>query len=665
MKIRRFAIKNVTSYRERVAFSFDERLNILIGPNGGGKSNLQKALALVLSHFFIHQYEFKLNDNEAKVEAVSLWTKRVLERTLSPFLGDDSSQEIEIVLVAEPSDIENIRAIGKNLERFNRELAYYESPFSAYEPISLIGQIPPGAEFSYRIRNLELEEPDHQTGAWGFREYLRTFFIFMRLSSRLPDIQLTSPVFFFFSERTSKGRIEIQSTQFTEQHYYSGLRTAYQAATGENTNLLQWGAQHFARLYWKAVTDAAKSRDHVTEDLFSKYPDVVLFTRYLKQLGYEWTFQTDPDSVSYGFVLRKDSGSPWLTPEMFSSGEREVVHFLLAMFALNVKDGVVLIDEPELHLHPRWQRIFLGLFRDIAPSRNNQFIITTHSPVFVTPDTINNITRIFRQPGGGSARIALKDVDLPGKQNLVRMINSQNNERVFFADRAVLVEGISDRLVISSLLDAASARFANNDAIEIIEVGGKGNFAEYRKLLDALATPSFIIADLDYLKDVGDPAVRGLFGPNATKAWEALKQKKSIDGRSAIHALRDALDKGDGNTLRVFLDYIQDRHACFVGPLTGEQRKHVDEVLDRLMVQKIIVLSDGEIEEYLPLGVADVRGIVELTIDRNWVNRVPNAERRVMLGRLICEILSPNQEARRLFMEEISRGVVTFPEPLV
>jgi len=66
MKIRRFALKNVTSYRERVTFEFDDRLNILIGPNGGGKSNLQKALALVLSNCFIHQYDFKSDDKRSQ-----------------------------------------------------------------------------------------------------------------------------------------------------------------------------------------------------------------------------------------------------------------------------------------------------------------------------------------------------------------------------------------------------------------------------------------------------------------------------------------------------------------------------------------------------------------------------------------------------------------------
>ena len=88
MKIGKLTVKNVLSYRQRTEFVFDEGINILIGPNGGGKSNLQKILALVLSKYFIHQYEFKRNDQEVKIEVVDPWTRRVLERTLSKYLGD-------------------------------------------------------------------------------------------------------------------------------------------------------------------------------------------------------------------------------------------------------------------------------------------------------------------------------------------------------------------------------------------------------------------------------------------------------------------------------------------------------------------------------------------------------------------------------------------------
>lgn len=43
--------------------------------------------------------------------------------------------------------------------------------------------------------------------------------------------------------------------------------------------------------------------------------------------------------------------------------------------------GVVLIDEVELHLHPRWQREIVGKIKDCFPKM--QFILTTHSPFVI------------------------------------------------------------------------------------------------------------------------------------------------------------------------------------------------------------------------------------------------------------------------------------------
>jgi predicted ATP-binding protein involved in virulence len=45
-------------------------------------------------------------------------------------------------------------------------------------------------------------------------------------------------------------------------------------------------------------------------------------------------------------------------------------------------EGVVLIDEVDLHMHPSWQRIVLGKLRETFP--NIQFIITTHSPIVLS-----------------------------------------------------------------------------------------------------------------------------------------------------------------------------------------------------------------------------------------------------------------------------------------
>mgnify|MGYP000614132610 CR=1 FL=1 len=45
-------------------------------------------------------------------------------------------------------------------------------------------------------------------------------------------------------------------------------------------------------------------------------------------------------------------------------------------------EGIVLIDEIELHMHPSWQRKILGALKSTFP--NIQFIITTHSPQVIS-----------------------------------------------------------------------------------------------------------------------------------------------------------------------------------------------------------------------------------------------------------------------------------------
>ncbi len=86
--------------------------------------------------------------------------------------------------------------------------------------------------------------------------------------------------------------------------------------------------------------------------------------------------------------------------DQLSSGERMLFGLIgdlarrLALANPGVEEplkgsGVVLIDEIDLHLHPRWQRLILFKLRNIFP--NIQFIVTTHSPQvlqYVRPEHI-------------------------------------------------------------------------------------------------------------------------------------------------------------------------------------------------------------------------------------------------------------------------------------
>lgn len=653
MKISEITIENVTSYKERTVFKLDSGLNILIGTNGGGKSNFQKIIAMVLANYFLPQFKYTDDDNTTSIEPIQMWRRRELERHLDKFFGQETeSQRIELILQIEDSDIGNIKDISNNLGSLNEAMRYWRKAVEVYSPAKKLDQLRSHRLVKYEIVELYLVKPEEGSSEEAFLNYLQTFFLYQRFSFDVPGLRLATPVFFFSSERTFDRDSVVQLQQATFDQIISIRQSAHKAAVGENTNLLQLGTRHFARLYLAAKETASNTRDSVVGDEFRKMPDVKLLSSYLHQLGYEWSFSTDRDNITLRFTLIRD-GDPYL-PEKFSSGEKEIVHFLLAMFALNVQDGLIVIDEPELHLHPRWQRIFLNLFRDVADDRRNQFIVATHSPIFVTPETISDVTRITLGRDG-SKHIDLANTDIPEMPQLLRMINSQNNERLFFSDRVVLVEGIQDRVVFEALVGAASEALGANQAVEIIEVGGKHNFAGYCAILEGLELPFIVIADQDYLKEVGTQQVKALFKTNPKKMKKSLQDKKAMDATTFVSLLESSIETEDLEELRSFWEHLKERRTKIVDELNETEAEDLSNCLMTLRSQGIFVLKQGEIEDYFPDEYRSFNQVVELVNLENWYRNIVSSSCRRELAEITAAALGYNSES-----DESSKVVALF-----
>ena len=78
----------------------------------------------------------------------------------------------------------------------------------------------------------------------------------------------------------------------------------------------------------------------------------------------------------YKFLIQNEDGTV-VDIDQLSSGEREVIAFFtyLATKAMNV--SILIIDEPELHLHDKWQSILLYAIHKLFP--NVQLFLATHS----------------------------------------------------------------------------------------------------------------------------------------------------------------------------------------------------------------------------------------------------------------------------------------------
>lgn len=68
--------------------------------------------------------------------------------------------------------------------------------------------------------------------------------------------------------------------------------------------------------------------------------------------------------------------------DTFSTGEKQIIYRVghLLKDLENLNDALILIDEPETSLHPKWQRKYVQFLMDVFNGLNIQFIIATHSP---------------------------------------------------------------------------------------------------------------------------------------------------------------------------------------------------------------------------------------------------------------------------------------------
>ena len=77
--------------------------------------------------------------------------------------------------------------------------------------------------------------------------------------------------------------------------------------------------------------------------------------------------------------FRNKKGEVFSIDEL-STGEKTLLSKVLYLYLKEIKDSVILIDEPELSLHPKWQNQVLKLYENFAKEYNCQIIIATHSP---------------------------------------------------------------------------------------------------------------------------------------------------------------------------------------------------------------------------------------------------------------------------------------------
>ena len=204
----------------------------------------------------------------------------------------------------------------------------------------------------------------------------------------------------------------------------------------------------------------------------------------------------------------------------------QFVSFLKAHEEKNPIPGtsLIFIEEPEAHLHPQMQSVFIRSVANYIESKkwDAQLVITTHSSHIIAESGFKGI-RYFKAGSQatlngtpvcneGGASLQIKDLttfrnELKNNDegDTVRFLEQYMELRrcdMFFADKIILIEGTTERLLLPKMIEKVDSIMGNTDSplahsyISLIEVGGAYAF-KFRELLNFLEVPTLIITDID------------------------------------------------------------------------------------------------------------------------------------------------------------------------
>ena len=181
--------------------------------------------------------------------------------------------------------------------------------------------------------------------------------------------------------------------------------------------------------------------------------------------------------------------------EKTSDGGLSLVRAIAGLIEARVHGLVILIEEPELYLSPPAQRHLHRLLRQLAARGRNQVMYSTHAPVFLGIDRLDELVLVRHDERTGTT---LLQPEALSERRTFRLVSELDAERaeIFLSRAVLLVEGRTEKLAFPFVFEALGYD-ADQEAIAVIDCAGKGNMPLYAEICNACSIPYVVVHDRD------------------------------------------------------------------------------------------------------------------------------------------------------------------------
>lgn len=508
MYISEIRITNFRCFLDETALQFNDGINVIIGHNNSGKSNLLKALSLLF------------NPNESKKLTVDDFNKKITEaqlRTAPP----------KIVIAATLSESKTENLYSDDLVIVSTWLTKLEKPYEAKLSYEFYLPESDHAEYLATIAKVDLGKSDE---CWKvikedfIRKYTHKLFVGDPTYRTIADQGILQYFDYQFLDAirdvqrdlfTGKNALLKEVLEFFIDYEIKNHPTKTKEVKAQE---LQNNKKEFARKA-KELIENLHLRMSKGKDEMLKYAENTGATFGNAKPSFDGDI-TDSEMYSALKLIVEHETGIRIPATHNGLGYNNLIYISLLLAKMQ-KDSagnylgsnakvfpMLVIEEPEAHLHPAMQYKFLKFLKTNRQTQVKQIFITSHSPNITSAVDLDEII-VMHADAANSIKVAYPGrvfADTPedkiSKDYVARFLDVTKSD-MLFSKSVILVEGIAEQLLLPEFSACLNKRL-DDGHVAVINIGGR-YFNHFLKLFSpsnayAINKKIACITDLDPMR---------------------------------------------------------------------------------------------------------------------------------------------------------------------
>lgn len=677
MKIQSLQISNILSFKyyeditSAPKIEFEDGMNILIGQNGAGKSTALEVINFIFKKVLFtpvnrNQDQYDRRKNVASASENKNIIRKTEEASYAGFRLDpnwntpDMPQKIRMEIELDSIDEENL----KSLESIRKVLTEISSLYSN-EDIS---------NFNLAERNISLTvtlNRVNNTFSSAFSPnaddpgilYLRKYNFYKEIiylhniefpENPLPNLYETFVLIGGYRNYNAFTPSVSLSSQLAQTQIQNVKLNEVQKSNNANDqnepSIFNLVRLRIADKHYDAYGNGTTAEEAV--ELANEEPFLVRINEKLTLVNLKIIIQlSDKQKWNYSIeFFDTKRNKPLLDINSLSAGQKAIIHLVFEAYGRgDLKGGVVIIDEPEIHLHYQFQYEYLRIINEINKQQNCQYILVTHSESLINSNTINKVKR-FALDSDNYTYFKSPLIE-ENQKNLIKILDNTRSTYAFFSKKIVLVEGDSDRYFFKALFQEMKPEL--NQEIAILDIGGKDNYQKWYDFFISFGLKVYFIGDFDNVLTLPingnvliDPHEKNSITQTLKQAkLEALSETQSDNFKQSCNEL---ISDPEFNTkpklaswkavIDQFVNIVKVTNQETVNGIKSEHTD-IDTKIESGYSSGIFILKNGSIEEYIGVKHANLNDFI-LFCESNLKNWLSTNDQKVNEIKCIVETIA-------------------------